>query len=68
MTDADLCKAEKTINGEDHPGDVWFVDTIQELVNEVRSLRTACKKSLDVLWRAAGPEAVAAILTEVLGE
>lgn len=36
MTEEELQKIEKTINAEDHPGDVWFIETIQKLVDALR--------------------------------
>lgn len=35
----DLDKIRKKLNGEDHPGDVWLVETIEDLCQEVEELR-----------------------------
>lgn len=40
MTEQELENIEKTINSEDHPGDVWFIETVQALINEIRRLKT----------------------------
>lgn len=39
MTDDDLDEYVNTANGEDHPGDMWFIDVVTKLVAEVRRLR-----------------------------
>lgn len=44
MTDETIREIENTINSQDHPGDVWFIDTVQSLVNEVRRLRANCSR------------------------
>ena len=41
MTEQELQEIEKEINGEDRPDDIWFIDTIQGLVDEVRKLRAS---------------------------
>lgn len=39
MTEKELQEIEHAINSEDRPEDVWIIETIQELVDEVRKLR-----------------------------
>jgi len=34
-----LDKVTKIISGEDSPGDLWFIETIQDLIEEVTNLR-----------------------------
>lgn len=39
MSEKDLNKIREIINGEDWPGDIWFIETIEELLKEVERLR-----------------------------
>lgn len=38
MTEEQLEAILAKAHGEDHPGDVWFIETIEQLVEQVRTL------------------------------
>jgi len=46
-TEEQLTQIEKITRGEDHPGDLWFIETIQSLVREVRVLQEEKRHWLD---------------------
>lgn len=39
ISDEDLEQILKTVHGEDDPGPIWFIETIEELVNEIKRVR-----------------------------
>lgn len=39
MDEKELKEIEAKANGDDHPGDIWFIETLVALVKEIRRLK-----------------------------
>ena len=47
MTKERIATIREVLNAEDHPGDVWFLDTIEKLCNAVDNMKDLLEKTLE---------------------